>query len=84
MFFPENHSSELFLNLSEEQQETVAGGQVYENNKQYYIKTEKNDGGETDTEPQAGTQGTSIGIEPIVWRFPFAITDRLSFSNLGF
>ena len=30
MFFSKNQSSELFLDLSEEQQETVAGGKVYE------------------------------------------------------
>lgn len=60
MFFPKNQSSELFLDLSEEQQETVAGGKVYENNKVYYIKKETSDGGNTDSDPQIG-KDKSIG-----------------------
>jgi hypothetical protein len=64
MFFPQNLSSELFLDLSEEQQETVAGGKVYENNKQYYEKTETSDGGNTDSTPQTGTKDKSIVGQP--------------------
>jgi hypothetical protein len=79
MFLSKNQSSELFLDLSEEQQETVAGGKVYENNKQYYIKTQTSDGGNTDSEPQTGTQNKSIASEPMDWLSSFGIVDRLMF-----
>ena len=63
MFLSKNQSSELFLDLSEEQQETVAGG-MYENNKVYYNKTETSDGGSTDSNPQTGKQDKSIVSQP--------------------
>ena len=62
--FSKNQFSELFLDLSEEQQETVAGGKMYENNKVYYKKTETSDGGSTDSNPQTGKKDTSIVNQP--------------------
>lgn len=40
MFFPKNQSSELLIELSEEQQETVAGGMLITDEDGYY-KTEQ-------------------------------------------
>lgn len=84
MFFSKNQSSELFLDLSEEQQETVAGGKVYENNKQYYIKTETSDGNSTDSSPQIGKQSKPMVMQPIDWQSPFDIGDELLFSKIIF
>ncbi|NHC36389.1 CTB family bacteriocin [Scytonema millei] len=82
MFFSKNQSSELFIDLSEEQQETVAGGKVYENNKQYYIKTETSDGGSTDSDSQKEKQDKPIRIEPIAWRSPLGIGEQLMFPKM--
>jgi len=82
MFFSKNLSSELFLDLSEEQQETVAGGKVYENNKQYYEVTETSEGGSTDSNPQTGTKNKPIIIEPIEWRSPFGSGEQLMFPKM--
>jgi hypothetical protein len=53
MFLPKNQSSELLLELSEEQQETVAGGFVETkegqyNNKTFEFKDEKTSKGESE------------------------------------
>ncbi|AFY88788.1 MULTISPECIES: CTB family bacteriocin [Chroococcidiopsis] len=82
MFFSKNQSSELFLDLSEEQQETVAGGKVYENNKQYYIKTETSDGGSTDSDSQKGKRDKPVIIEPIAWQSPFGVGEQLMFPKM--
>ena len=83
MLFPENQSSELFLDLSEDQQETVAGGKVYENNKQYYEVTETSEGGSTDSNPQTGTKKNKpVIIEPIEWQSPFGMGNRLMFPKM--
>lgn len=83
MFLSKNQSSEFFLDLSEEQQETVAGG-MYENNKVYYNKTETSDGGSTDSDPQTGKQDKSIVREPMAWLPSFGIVDRLIFPKISF
>lgn len=84
MFFSKNQSSELFLDLSEEQQETVAGGKVYENNKQYYIKTETSDGGSADSNSQKETKNKSIIKEPMDWLSSLDIVERLMFPKIIF
>jgi hypothetical protein len=81
--FSKNQCSELFLDLSEEQQETVAGG-MYENNKVYYEKTETSNGGSTDSAPQTGKQEKSIVGQPIDWLFSLDILDRSSFPKMIF
>jgi hypothetical protein len=77
--FSKNQCSEFFLDLSEEQQESVAGGKVYENNKQYYFKTATSDGGNTDTNSQSGTKDKSIVTEPMDWLSSLGMMDRLMF-----
>jgi hypothetical protein len=81
MFFLKD-SSELFLDLSEEQQETVAGGKVYENSKQYYMKTETSDGGNTDSAPQTRTGDRPFVIDFINRYAPFQIGEQVMFPTI--